>query len=77
MNDIVQVAPGKLGPYGTTELAPGIFAPTPNTLFPEPRWSPPQAGELVLGTWMMSRMSTAPWGYTEYLPGITTTTWSL
>ena len=28
---------------GTAELAPGIFAPTPNTLFPEPRWSPPQA----------------------------------
>jgi hypothetical protein len=69
MNDIVQVAPGKLGPSGTTELAPGIFAPTPNTLFPEPRWSPPEAAIDIRDIIQVPKGQLAPWGYTEYLPG--------
>jgi hypothetical protein len=69
MSTIEQKGPAQLGPDGTTELAPGYFAPTPNTLNPEPPWSPPQRLIDIRDIIEVPKGTLAPWGYIEYLPG--------
>jgi hypothetical protein len=69
MHDIQHLAPGSLGPTGTTELAPGWFTPDPRHFYgPQPPWVPQQPVD-IRDIIRVPAGEQAPWGYKEYLPG--------
>jgi hypothetical protein len=69
MHDIQHLAPGSLGPTGTSELAPGWFTPDPRHFYgPQPPWVPKQPVD-IRDIVRVPAGEQAPWGYKEYLPG--------
>jgi hypothetical protein len=70
MSTITKLSPGEVGPYGTTELAPGIFTADPRqTYSPDPRWSAPRLPVDVRDVIRVPDGGLAPPNYIEYLPG--------
>jgi type II secretory pathway pseudopilin PulG len=68
-HDIQHFAPGSLGPTGTSEYAPGWFAPDPRHFYgPQPAWTP-QAPVDIRDIVKVPEGEKAPWGFKEYAPG--------
>ena len=68
-HDIQQFAPGSLGPTGTSEYAPGWFAPDPRHFYgPQPAWTP-QAPIDIRDIVKVPEGERAPWGFRQFAPG--------
>lgn len=70
MNDILQVPKGQLAPWGTKELSPGFFSPSPSSHdVADPPWSAPEMPIDIREVIEVPEGQLAPPGYKEYLPG--------
>jgi len=70
ISKVTTVKPGDLGPYGTSELVPGVFVPDPRQSYrPESPWGTPQQPIDVRDVIHVAPGQLAPSNYVEYLPG--------